>query len=759
MSLRSRITGPEEQGSARPGREDGHLVAVFRAKLLEEIDLAEMSSLATADRRARLERVLGHIISREGPVLSGAERTQLIRRVVDEALGLGVLEPLLEDPSITEIMVNGPDAIFVERAGRVEQLPMRFASHEQLMQTIERIVSTVNRRVDESHPMVDARLPSGERVNVIIPPLSLTGATLTIRRFPRAYTLPELIQLGSLDEHLLMLLAAFVRARLNVIVSGGTGSGKTTLLNALSGLIPGHERIITIEDSAELQLQQAHVVRLESRPANVEGKGHITIRDLVRNSLRMRPDRIIVGEVRGGETLDMLQAMSTGHDGSLATVHANSAEDALMRLQTLGSMAEVQIPFEALRDQINSAVDVVVQLSRGADGSRRLAEIAVLVSHGREPFRIATVSRHHPGPRARTAPPRAGSNTSRCPAPSPTASTSPERAYPPPSASPTPPTPPTSERRWHDRPHPPRPRRRPALSAARRGRRPRVRLRARPAPGPGRPALGHLRAPAGRGRRFTGIDRRVRRTRLGRDLSLRLSATGLDVTVGEFTVYALAATAALWLIASAALAPFFGPIAALAAAWGAVVFLNWQRQKRIEAFINQLPDVARLLANATAAGLALRTALAMAAEELEAPAGEELSRVADQLALGRSVDAALGELAERLPSRELVVLVTTLVLSNQAGGTVVSSLRNLTATLEERKETRREVRTMLSEVHATALTVPALGLGSLLLINSQNEGALARVTGSALGQILILIALGLYAVGFLVIRRLGKIEV
>lgn len=265
--------------------------------------------------------------------------------------------------------------------------------------------------------------------------------------------------------------------------------------------------------------------------------------------------------------------------------------------------------------------------------------------------------------------------------------------------------------------------------------------------------------PAGRGRRFTALDRRVRGTRLGRYLSLRLSATGLDVTVGEFLVYALAAVAALWLIASAALAPFFGPIAALAAAWGAVVFLNWQRQKRIEAFISQLPDVARLLANATAAGLALRTALAMAAEELEAPAGEELSRVADQLSLGRSVDAALGELAERLPSRELIVLVTTLVLSNQAGGTVVSSLRNLTATLEERKETRREVRTMLSEVHATALTVPALGLGSLLLINSQNEGALARVTSSALGQILILIALGLYAVGFLAIRRLGKIEV
>lgn len=357
-----------------------------------------MSSLAAAERRVRLERVLGHIISREGPVLSSAERSQLIRRVVDEALGLGVLEPLLADASITEIMVNGPDSIFVERAGRVEQLPLRFASNEQLMQTIERIVSTVNRRVDESNPMVDARLPTGERVNVIIPPLALTGPTLTIRRFPRAYTLPELIGLGTLDEQMLMLLAAFVRARFNIIVSGGTGSGKTTLLNALSGLIPSHERIITIEDSAELQLQQEHVIRLESRPPNVEGKGQITIRDLVRNSLRMRPDRIIVGEVRGGETLDMLQAMSTGHDGSLATVHSNSAEDALMRLQTLGSMSEVQIPFEALKDQINSAVEVVVQLSRHADGSRKVTEIALLVSHGREQFRIAPVTRFVPRP-------------------------------------------------------------------------------------------------------------------------------------------------------------------------------------------------------------------------------------------------------------------------------------------------------------------------------------------------------------------------
>ncbi|MEV6735848.1 type II secretion system F family protein [Streptomyces sp. NPDC051104] len=272
-------------------------------------------------------------------------------------------------------------------------------------------------------------------------------------------------------------------------------------------------------------------------------------------------------------------------------------------------------------------------------------------------------------------------------------------------------------------------------------------------------AGGPIRTAAGRVRRFAAVDRRLRRTRLGRAIHMRLSATGLDLTAGEFFTYVTAVVVALWLIAASTLAPFFGPIAGLVGIWSAAIFLNWQRQKRIEAFINQLPDVARLLANATAAGLALRTALAMAAEELEAPAGEELARVADQLSLGRSVDDALDELAERLPSRELIVLVTTLVLANKAGGSVVNSLRNLTQTLEDRKETRREVRTMLSEVNATAFTVPMLGLGSLILVNSSNEGALARVTGSPLGQSLVLLSLGLYTIGFFVIRRLGKIEV
>ena len=266
------------------------------------------------------------------------------------------------------------------------------------MQTIDRIVSTVNRRVDESSPMVDARLPSGERVNVIIPPLSLVGPVLSIRRFPRAFTFEQLVRMGTVDPDTADLLRSLVRARMSIVVSGGTSSGKTTLLNALSGFIPAEERIVTIEDSAELQLQQPHVISLEARPPNVEGKGHVSIRDLVRNSLRMRPDRIVVGEVRGPETIDMLQAMNTGHDGSLTTVHANSTEDSVVRMQTLASMSEVDVPFAALRDQINSAIDVIVQLERGADGRRRIVEVAAVSSRLREEFRLATIMRFDPDP-------------------------------------------------------------------------------------------------------------------------------------------------------------------------------------------------------------------------------------------------------------------------------------------------------------------------------------------------------------------------
>ncbi|MFC9086289.1 CpaF family protein [Nocardiopsis dassonvillei] len=387
MGLKDRL----EEDRAVEGRSERSSVTHWRRRLLEEINLEDLTRLTLAQRRVRLEKVVGHILTREGPVLSDRERSALIRRVVDEALGLGVLEPLLADETVTEIMVNGPNNVFIERGGRMQRVDATFNGEEQLYQTIDRIVSLVNRRVDESSPMVDARLPTGERVNVIIPPLSLSGPVLTIRRFPKPYPIDELVRMGSLDSPTGILLAAMVRARFNIVVSGGTGTGKTTFLNAMSAFVPSDERIVTIEDSAELQLMQDHVVRLESRPPNIEGRGEIAIRDLVRNALRMRPDRIIVGEVRGSETIDMLQAMNTGHDGSLVTVHANSADDAIHRLQTLATLSDVNVPYEAIRDQINNAVDAIVHLGRWPDGSRRVNEIAVVSSRRREEFRLDPV--------------------------------------------------------------------------------------------------------------------------------------------------------------------------------------------------------------------------------------------------------------------------------------------------------------------------------------------------------------------------------
>ena len=393
MTLRDRAILPAEHQSRTPGSRES-LISVYRNRLLEEVDLDDVAGLDLPQQRARLERVLSRLLSLEGPVLSPRERTWLVKRIIDDAVGLGVLEPLVADHSITEIMVNGTEDIYVERSGRLERVSTRFTSEAELYQLIDRIVSSVNRRVDESSPMVDARLPGGERVNVIIPPLALDGPTITIRRFPEPFRLDDLVARLSLPQGAADLLDALVKARLSILISGGTGSGKTTFLNALSGLIPENERIITIEDAAELSLQQPHVVRLEARPANIEGRGQITIRDLVRNSLRMRPDRIIVGEVRGGETLDMLQAMNTGHEGSLTTVHANSPIDALSRLETLASMSDVAVPVETVRDQINGAIDVVVQLERDAEGVRRVSSSESVISQHRENYATSSLLRY-----------------------------------------------------------------------------------------------------------------------------------------------------------------------------------------------------------------------------------------------------------------------------------------------------------------------------------------------------------------------------
>jgi pilus assembly protein CpaF len=324
----------------------------------------------------RVRTIVTDELNAEDAPLSPSDRVDLERQITDDILGYGPLEPFLNDPSITEVMVNGFDQVYVERNGRIEETEATFLDDAHLLRIIDRIVSQVGRRIDEASPLVDARLPDGSRVNAIIPPLALTGPSLTIRKFSRnALTLGDLVGLGSISEQAADFLAQCVQGKLNILISGGTGTGKTTLLNAVSAFVPSTERIVTVEDAAELRLLQRHVVSLESRPPNVEGQGEIRIRELVRNALRMRPDRIIVGEVRGAEALDMLQAMNTGHDGSLTTVHANSARDALHRLEMLVLMAGVELPIKAVREQIAGGFDLLVHIGRLVDGSRRVTQI------------------------------------------------------------------------------------------------------------------------------------------------------------------------------------------------------------------------------------------------------------------------------------------------------------------------------------------------------------------------------------------------
>src|SRR5580700_1409529 len=351
--------------------------ADLHRKILDRLDLEKLGKTSGDSARNEVLVVIRNAIKNEAIPLSFDERNTLSSEILDEIFGLGPLEPLLKDPTVSDILVNRFDRVYIERSGKIEHTSLSFKDNTHLMQIIERIVSRVGRRVDESSPMVDARLADGSRVNAIIPPLAIDGPCLSIRRFGREpVTARQMIENHTLTEPMLELLSAMVKGRLNILVSGGTGAGKTTLLNVLSGYIPNSDRIVTIEDAAELQLKQEHVVRLETRPPNIEGKGAVRQRQLVINSLRMRPDRIVVGEVRGEEAFDMLQAMNTGHDGSLTTVHANSQRDALSRIENMVSMANLNIPERAIRHQISSAVHAVVQVARLSDGTRKVITIS-----------------------------------------------------------------------------------------------------------------------------------------------------------------------------------------------------------------------------------------------------------------------------------------------------------------------------------------------------------------------------------------------
>ena len=348
-------------------------------RLFETLDVSRLESLEANMASSKVTQAITDILNEEGRLLTEEDRARLVEEIRNELLGLGPLEPLLWDDAISDILVNGPNQVYVERGGKLYQTDVRFNDDQHLMLIIDRIVSQVGRRVDEASPMVDARLRDGSRINAIIPPLALDGPALSIRRFgKKRFQIDDLVEKGTLNQDAVEFLRAIVNARLNLLVAGGTGSGKTTMLNCLSAFVPSDERIVTIEDSAELMLQQPHVVRLETRPANVEGKGEITQRELLKNCLRMRPDRIIVGEVRGAEVLDMLQAMSTGHDGSICTIHSNTSRDALQRLEMMMLLAGANIPQKAMRQQIASSINMVVHVSRLSDGTRKVMKISEL---------------------------------------------------------------------------------------------------------------------------------------------------------------------------------------------------------------------------------------------------------------------------------------------------------------------------------------------------------------------------------------------
>jgi pilus assembly protein CpaF len=381
MSLRERLTQVGESGevaSAAPAAAKDEIKRDLHKRLVEELS-TELDAEGADDvaLRLKIEAKLNAMLDEETAPLSAADRREIVTDVINNVLGYGPIQEFLDDPTVTEVMVNSPTSVYIERAGRIYFTEARFLDETHLRRIIDKIVGQVGRRVDESSPMVDARLPDGSRVNAVVHPLAINGPMLTIRKFAHdPYQMEDLIRFGTLNERTAMFLDACVRGRMNILISGGTGTGKTTLLNVVSQFIPGDERIVTVEDAAELRLHQAHVLRLEARPANLEGKGQVTIRDLVRNTLRMRPDRIIVGETRGSEALDMLQAMNTGHDGSLCTVHSNSPRDAMARLETMVLMAGYELPVKAIRQQVSSALNLVVHLTRLRDGSRRITHIA-----------------------------------------------------------------------------------------------------------------------------------------------------------------------------------------------------------------------------------------------------------------------------------------------------------------------------------------------------------------------------------------------
>ena len=651
------------------------LAADLRRRLVEHRRAEAAAGRAGGDD---LESAVAEMVDDHAAVLSERRRARIRELILRDTVGLGPLEQVLADPAVTEVMVNGPHEVYVERRGRIEPTEVRFASEGALRDAIERILAPLGRRVDELSPMVDGRLADGSRVNVVIPPLSVDGPALSIRRFTGARPGPdELVASGTLTAELRDLLAEAVRGRRSMLISGGTGSGKTTLLNALSAYIGSEERVITIEDAAELRLRQPHVVRLESRPPSVEGRGEVTIRDLLRNALRMRPDRIVIGEVRGGEALDLLTALNTGHDGALSTLHANSPADALRRLETLALMADVGLPHEAIREQVRRGIELVVHLARSPQGERRVVEVGEVVRRGRWGRRQGAVAPMSADPLAT-----------------------------------------------------------PVLLAAAAGGMAAVAAREAVL---ATPALGRWLADAVEPLR-----------RAGRE--------GYAPTEAERRRLAAVGTGALLLCVLFVAGPGPAPLGAVAGPGAAAWAVARRRARYRRAVERGLPQVATAVADALAGGRSVRAALASAASSMEGPPAAELARLRADLELGASTAAALAALKARLRSERVDSFAAALLSQQLGGGDLAGLLRRFAASSAERDRVAADAHAATAQARFTGLLVVAMPAGAALFAELIEPGFVGGLLSNGASAALLAAAAAFQLGGFASIRRLSRIE-
>ena len=725
-------------------------------RLIERLDLEALERIK--DPAVMVEQIragVAEFLRSEPMPLSQGEREEIVEQIVYEITGLGPLEPFFRDRSISDILVNGPKEIYVEREGKLQRVSASFRNDAHLLAIIDRIVSRVGRRVDESSPMVDARLPDGSRVNAIIPPLALDGPVLSIRRFGAEMAIPHLVEKGELTQQIADVLGGCVRARMNILISGGTGSGKTTLLNALSAFIPPTERVITIEDAAELRLRQEHVVRLESRPPNAEGRGEVIPRDLVKNALRMRPDRIIIGEVRGAEALDMLQAMNTGHEGSLTTIHANSPRDALARLETMVQFAQTNLPTKAIREQMCSALNVILQLARLSDGTRRLMSVTEVTMMEGDVIAVQEIFRFR-----RRGIAKDGTVLGRL------------RVHW---------SPPALRRAVADL------RRRAAqqyfrgkvsmealalslvflaavllviggYSFANRERlaeaeQTRLRLRA-------------LRIGPTETVRIMRDDRRstvppldaiLRHQPLAARMERELVRSGLRWSVGEL-VLGSAVAGVLGMAVGQRWGVLFGALLFFIGLSLPFLYVERRRISRAAQIEAQLPEALDMIVNAMRAGFSLPAAMQFVGEELAAPLGTEFYRFSEEQRLGVDMREALTDLEERIGTLDAKLFATSLLVQRETGGALSEILTGLASVIRDRAALRDRVETLTAEPHASARVIGLLPLVTFGLLYLLDAAFMRPMLTTDEGKLLLGYGAVSAVVGYLVLSRMAKID-